>query len=95
METSQSATQNSPSNTDGGTSDQPERLPPPLTSRLESSLTSGQLMTSLSGGFMALNMKELKDELRLSKRAEQMAKDKLLEVKKQLEVQEEIHLKFK
>jgi len=52
-------------------------------------------MTSLSGGFMALNMKELKDELRLSKRAEQMAKDKLLEVKKQLEVQEEIHLKFK
>jgi hypothetical protein len=31
---------------------------------------------------MALGMKELKDDLRLSKRAEQLAKDKLIETKK-------------
>jgi hypothetical protein len=39
-------------------------------------------MTSLSGGFIALGMKELKDELRLTKKSEQMAKEKLQEAKK-------------
>ena len=52
-------------------------------------------MTSLSGGFIALGMKELKDELRLTKKTEQIAKEKLLETKKQLEVQEEAHTKYK
>lgn len=42
-------------------------------------------MSSLSGGFMALGMKELKDELRVSKKAEQLSKDKLQESKKALE----------
>ena len=54
----------------------------PLSHRLDQSLTSGQLMTSLSGGFIALGMKELKDELRLTKKSEQMAKEKLQEAKK-------------
>jgi hypothetical protein len=34
---------------------------------------------------MALGMKELKDELRVAKKAEQMIKEKLQETKKQLE----------
>lgn len=52
-------------------------------------------MTSLSGGFIALGMKELKDELRLTKKSEQMVKEKLQDTKKQLEVELDAHAKYR
>jgi len=57
------------------------------------------MMGGLSGiggaGFMSLALKESKDELRLSKKAEQLSKEKLVDCQKKLEQTEEAYYKYR
>jgi hypothetical protein len=52
-------------------------------------------MQGVGGGFMSLALKEAKDELRLSKKAEQLTKDKLSEAISKLEQTEGAFAKYK
>ena len=57
------------------------------------------MMGGLSGiggaGFMSLALKESQDELRLSKKAEQLSKEKLVDCQKKLEQTEEAYYKYR
>lgn len=60
------------------------------------SLSGMSGMSSIGGaGFMSLALKETKDDLRLSKKAEQLTKDKLTEQSKKLEKNEEAFTKYR
>ena len=48
-----------------------------------------------SAGFMSLALKEAKDELRLSKKSEQMAREQLAETSKRLEQVEDAYAKYR